>query len=349
MKSRSFARAAQQVSAVDRVAESAAEERQLRLTKPAGSLGDLELIGNRLASISGRCPPQIPRQAVVCLFAADHGVVASGVTPWPQSVTAAMVENIALGGAGINAIADTVGAEILLVDIGVVGDLSSLDAVHHAKVSDGTKNLAVEAAMSASDATAALDVGVGVADAAIDGGADLVVTGEMGIGNTTASAALIAALAPASPREVTGRGSGIDDDHYVRKADIVAAAVDRCRGFSPEQVLAEVGGLEIAALAGLIVGAASRRVPVLVDGVICCAALLVAERLVPGVVDYCFAGHRAVEPGAHVVHEELSLRPVLDLNLRLGEGSGACLAVPVVQCAAAALGEMATFDEAGIG
>lgn len=344
-----FARACDELENLDAAAMAAAASRQLELTKPPGSLGRLEAIAEQLCGIAAVCPAPVPGSPAVGVFAGDHGVVASGVTPWPQEVTAQMVSNFAAGGAGINAIARTVGASVHVIDVGVATSLDHVESVLARRVRAGTADLSVGPAMTVSEAQAALDVGASVAAGLVAEGVDLLITGEMGIGNTTATACLVAALSGADPRAVTGRGTGIDDDHLARKQQIVADAVARTEGSSPLDVLAQVGGLEIAALAGFIVGGAASRVPVIIDGVICNAALLVAEHLAPGVASFCIAGHRSVEPAASVVLAELGLDPVLDLELRLGEGTGGCLAVPVVRAAAATLAEMATFGEAGVG
>lgn len=334
------------VVGIDADAMAAARARHAQLTKPAGSLGRLEDVGILVAGITGRCPPPIATQPVVAVFAGDHGVVASGVTPWPQDITAAMVTNFARGGAAINAIARQVGADVQVIDVGVARELGAIDGVLSRKVRFGTDDLMVGPAMTTADARAALDVGASVAMMLVEQGHDLLVTGEMGIGNTTPSAALIASLTNTAPEVVTGRGTGIDDAMLAHKTKVVANALTRVEGYlDPMSVLAEVGGLEIAALSGFIVGGAAARVPVLVDGVIACAALLVAEALVPGARARCIAGHRSTEPGAAVAMASLGLEPLLDLQLRLGEGTGACLAVPIVQSAARVLNEMATFDE----
>lgn len=341
-----FAEAAAAVGALDMDAIAAAQARQAQLTKPAGSLGRLEELGAVLAGITGRCPPPIPTRPVVAVFAGDHGVVASGVTPWPQDITAAMVANFAAGGAAINALARQVGASVQVVDVGVARDLGEMEGVLHHKVRPGTDDLVSGPAMTTADVRAALDVGARVATTLVARGHDLLVTGEMGIGNTTASAALIAAFTRTPAEEVTGRGTGIDDAMLAHKAKVVANAVGRVQSYlDPVSVLSQVGGLEIAALAGFIVGGAAAQIPVVVDGVIACAALLAAEALVPGIRDHCIAGHRSSEPGATVALTHVGLDPLLDLNLRLGEGTGACLAVPILQAAARVLNEMATFDE----
>jgi nicotinate-nucleotide--dimethylbenzimidazole phosphoribosyltransferase len=341
-----FSEAARDVVAADRDAAAAAANRQAQLTKPAGSLGRLEALGTRLSAITGRCPPPIPNRPVVAVFAADHGVAASGVTPWPQDITTAMVVNFARGGAAINVLARQVGADVAVVDVGVASDVRHLDGVQHHKIRPGTDDLTIGPAMSTDDALAALDTGARIAQSLIASGHDLLVTGEMGIGNTTPSAALISVLAATSPHAATGRGTGIDDDMLAHKVKVIANAAARAEHYvDPISVLAEVGGLEIGALAGYIVAGAAQRVPVVIDGVIACAALLLADALVPGVADLCIAGHRSTEPGASVALAYAGLEPLLDLDLRLGEGTGACLAIPLVQAAARILHEMATFDE----
>jgi nicotinate-nucleotide--dimethylbenzimidazole phosphoribosyltransferase len=260
-----------------------------------------------------------------------------------------MVKNFVAGGAAINAIARQVGAAVEIVDVGVATDLTELDTVRHHKVRPGTDDLTTGPAMTTEDVRAALGVGATVASDLVARGHDLLVTGEMGIGNTTPSAALIAALAHADPARVTGRGTGIDDAMLAHKRAIVTDAVARAARYAdPVSVVAELGGLEIAALAGFVVGGVAAHVPVIVDGVIACAALLVADALVPGVGAGCIAGHRSSEPGATVALAHLGLEPLLDLDLRLGEGTGACLAVPVVQAAARVLNDMASFDDLGI-
>jgi nicotinate-nucleotide--dimethylbenzimidazole phosphoribosyltransferase len=344
-----FEECAARVAPLDERAMAAAAARHDQLTKPPGSLGRLEALGIQLAGIAGTSPPPRPEPAAVAVFAADHGVVASGVTPWPQDVTAQMVANFERGGAAINAIAGQVGAVVRVVDVGVAADLSHLGAISHAKVRAGTADLACEPAMTEHDVTAALDVGASIATALVDEGYRLLVTGDMGIGNTTASAAVIAACTGRAAPDVTGRGTGIDDAMLAHKRDVVAGALARLGGERDGRtILAEVGGLEIAALAGFVVGGAAAGVPVVVDGVIALAGTCAARQLVPGVVARAVAGHRSTEPGATVALEHLGLVPLLDLELRLGEGTGACLAVPIVQSAARVLRDMATFGEAEV-
>jgi nicotinate-nucleotide--dimethylbenzimidazole phosphoribosyltransferase len=334
------------IAPLDEEAIAAALARHGRLAKPAGSLGRLESLGVQLAGISGSCPPPIPTDVTVAVFAGDHGVVASGVTPWPQEVTTAMVGAFAAGSAAVNALARQVGADVVVVDVGVANDVPSHPAVLDRKVRRGTDDLALGAAMSVEDAEAAIAVGAEVAGDAIAGGATCLVTGDMGIGNTTPSAALIAAFTGRPADELTGRGTGIDDDMLRRKTKIVTDAVRRADGLSPLDTLAEIGGLEIAAIAGYIATGAAARRPVIVDGVIALAGAVVADALTGGAVrPYLIGGHRSVEPAASAALNHLGLDPLLDLGLRLGEGTGAVLAVPLVQAAARILTEMATLDE----
>jgi nicotinate-nucleotide--dimethylbenzimidazole phosphoribosyltransferase len=362
----SFRRAAGGLAPLDALAAGEAAALHDRLAKPRRALGVLETVGIHLAAMARTCPPPVPEPAVVAVFAGDHGVLDEAVTPWPQEVTAQMVAAFCAGGAAINVLARHAGAEVTVVDVGVASDLDPAPGLVLRKVRPGTANLARGPAMTADEAAQALDVGAAVAADAVAAGARCLVTGDMGIGNTTASAALIAAFTGRPPAEVTGRGTGIDDATWRRKVAAVERGLARTRasaaavgpagpvglagpvGDDPLAVLASLGGLEIAALAGFVVGGAAARVPVVVDGVIALAAVLAAEALAPGCVDYCLAGHRSTEPGATVALDHLGLVPLLDLGLRLGEGTGACLAVPVVQAAAKILREMATLDGAGV-
>lgn len=345
----SFADARTALVPVDAAAASAARERHNQLTKPPGSLGRLEDLGVQLAAISGLVPPPVPRRVTIGVFAADHGVVAEGVTAWPQEVTAQMVANFATGGAAINVLGRQFGADIVVVDVGVATEIPATSGVLDRKVRRGTRNLAQTAAMTGDETRAALDVGAAIAAEATAGGAQLLVTGEMGIGNTTAATALVVALTGADPGAVTGPGAGADAASVSRKVDAIARGVTRIApDADPLTVLAEVGGLEIAALVGFITAGAAARVPVVLDGVIAVAAALVAARATPDVTGYLVAGHRSSEPAATAGLTALGLQPLLDLGLRLGEGSGAALAVPLVHAAAHILDEMATFDSAGV-
>jgi len=351
-----FEAAAASVGPLDVVAVAEATARQGQLTKPAGALGQLEAIGIQLAGIAGECPPPLPVPAAVGVFAGDHGVLAEGVTPWPQEVTGQMVANFVAGGAAINVLARQAGASVTVVDVGVATDLALLGldgapGLRRRRIRAGTGNLAVEPAMTEDEARQALDVGAETAADLVAAGARCLVTGEMGIGNTTPAAAIIAVLTATPPASVTGRGTGIDDDTLARKVAVIERALAQhgdALDRGPLSVVAAVGGLEIAALAGFIVGGAAARVPIVIDGVIADAALLVAVALVPEALAYCIAGHRSVEPGATTALAYLGLDPLLDLGMRLGEGSGACLALPVIEASARILGEMATFDSAGV-
>jgi len=363
-----WSEAESRVRPVDGGAAIAADERQAVLTKPAGALGRLEALGSQLAAIARTVPPPAPQDAAVVVFAGDHGVLVEGVSPWPAEVTAQMVANFLAGGAAINVIAGVVGARVVVVDVGVATPIPGMGPASDgapegpvgqflsANVRPGTGNLAVEAAMTADETSRAIDVGLSVALRLVAEGVDCLVTGDMGIGNTTPSAALIAALLDRPVDEVTGRGTGISDLAWASKVGVIERALARARlnlgaGLSqakPEAVLAELGGLEIAAIAGLVLGAAIAEIPVILDGVIALAGALAAVAIAPESKGYLVAGHRSTEPGASVAMAHLGLDPLLDLGLRLGEGTGACLALPLVRTAASVLGEMATFDDAGV-
>jgi len=337
------------VRALDGRAEQEARERQAQLTKPPGALGVLEDVSVQLAGFRSNCPPPAMTRPVVAVFAGDHGVHAQGVTPWPQEVTAAMVANIRAGGAAVSVLARQAGADVYVVDMGVAADLEPGQGLLDHKVRAGTSDLATGPAMSRDEAVQAVLAGAAVAEQLVDQGYDCLLTGDMGIANTTPSAALVAALTGATPARVTGRGTGVDDPTLARKIEVVGAALrDRPVGDDALETLASVGGFEHAGLVGLLLGAAARRVPVVLDGVIAGSAALVAAALAPDVVGYCFAGHRSVEPGHAVALAHLDLRPLVDLDLRLGEGTGAVLSFPLVEAAGALLREMATFDSAGV-
>jgi nicotinate-nucleotide--dimethylbenzimidazole phosphoribosyltransferase len=338
------------VRPADAAALAAARERQDRLTKPRGALGVLEDVGVQLAGLAGECPPPAPAPAAVAVFAADHGVHAQGVSPWPQEVTAQMVGNFLAGGAAVNALAGVTGARVVVVDVGVATPLDPHPSLLQRRVRPGTADLSTGPAMTRVEAVQALEVGVAVAQDLVADGARCLLTGDMGIANTTASAALVAAFTGRPAAEVTGRGTGVDDATLARKAEVVATALalHRPDPADPVGVVAALGGLEHAAIAGFVLGAAAARVPVVLDGVIAASAALVAHALAPDVLAACVAGHRSVEPGASAALAHLGLRPLVDLDLRLGEGTGAVLALPLVQGAAAVLREMATFDAAGV-
>ena len=338
------------IGPLDPAAVAAARARQDSLTKPRASLGALEDVSVQLAGLAGRCPPPLPEPATVAVFAGDHGVHAQGVTAWPQEVTAQMVANFAAGGAVINALAAQSGADVVVVDVGVASDLESVPGLVVRKVGRGTHDMTREPAMTRAEARAAIDVGIGVARDLVAGGMRCLLTGDMGIANTTPAAALIAVFTGAAPADVTGRGTGIDDATLTRKVGVVARALARHHPdpADPLGVLAAVGGFEHAALAGYVLGAAAARVPIVLDGVIACAAALAARALAPDTTAAMIAGHRSVEPGASVALAALGLTPLVDLRMRLGEGSGAMLALPIVQGAARVLRDVATFDAAGV-
>jgi nicotinate-nucleotide--dimethylbenzimidazole phosphoribosyltransferase len=338
------------VQPLDRHAMQLAAERQAILTKPRGALGALEDVSIRLAGIAGCSPAPVPSRPVVGVFAADHGVHAQGVTPWPQEVTGQMVANFLADGAAVNCFAAQLRARVVVIDVGVAADLPDVQGLLRRPVARGTADMTAAAAMTREQAEAALAVGIQVASELVARGHDTLVTGDMGIANTTASAALVAAFTGADPAQVTGRGTGIDDAMLARKIEVVrrALALHQPDPGDPIGVLSAVGGLEHAALAGFIIGGAVAAVPVLLDGVIAGSAALAAQALAPAAIDRCIAGHRSPEPGHAVALGRLGLRPLVDLDLRLGEGTGALLALPLVQCAARALADMATFDAAGV-
>lgn len=336
----------------DQAAREQAIARQAMLTKPTGALGRLEDVSVWLAGVQGRCPPLPPTRIRVVIFAGDHGVAAAGVSAYPSEVTAQMVANFVAGGAAVNVLARGVGASVRVVDMAVSTDLPGLvlpTEVTKWKVRRGSGRLDVEDALTRPEAVQAVNAGKAIADEEIDGGADLLIPGDMGIGNTTPAAVLIGVLTGRGADVVTGRGTGIDDDGLTRKRAVVAAGIERARSIdNPIGLMAAVGGADIAAMAGFLAQAAVRRTPVLLDGLISGAAALLAARLAPGAAAWWAAGHRSVEPAHGLALETLGLSPLIDLGLRLGEGSGALVAVPIVTAAADILGGMATFGEANV-
>jgi nicotinate-nucleotide--dimethylbenzimidazole phosphoribosyltransferase len=319
------------------------------LTKPPRSLGLLEEIAQRLAVLQGTEKPSVARKAIV-LMAGDHGVTAQGISPYPSEVTAQMVANFAMGGAAINQLAKHAGADVVVVDVGVAGPLPVTDGIVQARVADGTADMTQGPAMSRAQALAALRVGIEQVATLAARGLDLVGTGDMGIGNTTASAALTSVLTGVDPSDVVGPGTGLDADGVRHKAEVVRRAIEVNRPDANDALdtLAKVGGLEIAGLAGVVIGAASLGIPVVSDGYISGAATLVALRLAPAVRPWIFASHRSAEPGHRVVLEALGVRPVLELDMRLGEGTGAALAMELMDAACAVMSGMATFEQAGV-
>ena len=327
-----------------------AEERQSVLTKPRGSLGVLEDLGTRLCGMYAECPPPMPEPVTIVVFAGDHGVHAQGVSPWPQEVTAQMVGNFLAGGAVINAFGRQVGAEVVVIDMGVACEVPPAAGLIVSKIAAGTADMTQGPAMTPAQAQAAIEVGIEVARDRVARGSRLLVTGDMGIANTTASAALISVFTGLAPAEVTGRGTGIDNPMLEHKVSVIetAIAINRVNPNHPLAALAGVGGFEHAGVVGYLLAAAALRTPVILDGVIACSAALVARAIAPCAADYWVAGHRSVEPGASAALAHLGLAPLVDLGMRLGEGSGAALAVPLVQAAARILREVATFDSAGV-
>ncbi|WP_432104380.1 nicotinate-nucleotide--dimethylbenzimidazole phosphoribosyltransferase [Streptomyces sp. bgisy091] len=325
-------------------------ERQKRMTKPAGALGMLEIISAQLSGLSRLCPPPVPEPAAVAIFAGDHGVHAQGVTAWPQEVTGQMVANFLGGGAVCNAFAAQVGAEVCVVDVGVAAELPATPGLLPRKVRPGTADFTTGPALTREEVLAAIEVGIETARDLVAAGNKGLLTGEMGIANTTASAALICVYTGMDPAEVTGRGTGINDEMHARKVDVVRRALELHQPDpnDPIGVLAAVGGLEHAAMAGFLLGGASLRTPVILDGVSAGAAALVARAIAPEALAACIAGHRSAEPGHVAALNKLGLRPLVDLDLRLGEGTGALLALPIVQSAARAMHDVATFDSAGV-
>ncbi|RPJ42903.1 MAG: nicotinate-nucleotide--dimethylbenzimidazole phosphoribosyltransferase [Deltaproteobacteria bacterium] len=328
---------------------SQAQERLDRLTKPVGSLGQLEEIAKRYAAIVEKVKPVLGKK-IIYTFAADHGVVAEGVSAYPKEVTHQMVYNFLHQGAGINVLARHAGAEVVVVDIGVDHDFEPAAGLVIRKIAHGTRNLAQGPALTLAEALRAIAVGLEMADRARAEGATLVGTGDMGIGNTTASSAILSCLAGLPVEEVTHRGTGIDDPGLRRKIRTIEQAirVNAPDPRDPLDVLAKVGGLEIAGIAGLIIGCAFHRIPVVVDGFISAAGAMIAADLNPAIREYLFASHQSVEIGHRFMWEYLGQKPIVNLSLRLGEGTGAALAMSIIEAAVKILTEMATFTEAGV-
>jgi nicotinate-nucleotide--dimethylbenzimidazole phosphoribosyltransferase len=337
-----------QIGSLDQEAMAAAQAHQNNLTKPAGSLGVLEDIAIKLAGIMKTPQPAITEKAVV-VMAADHGVAEEGVSAWPSEVTAQMLQNFVQGGAAINVLARYIGAKVVVVDVGVKGQLELLGVRHH-KVRPGTANITLGPAMTKEEAVAAITVGLDQAKSAIENGANLLATGDMGIGNTTPSSAILAAFSGLPVTKIIGRGTGINDGSLQKKAAVVekALAINNPDPRDALDVLSKVGGLEIAAIAGVILGGAYCRVPVLIDGFISSAGALIASRLAPKTRNFILASHLSEEQGHAQMLELLDLKPLLKMRMRLGEGTGAVLAMPVVEAACKIQTEMATFLAAGV-
>jgi nicotinate-nucleotide--dimethylbenzimidazole phosphoribosyltransferase len=337
------------IPAPDTHAADAARARQDTLTKPPQSLGRLEELSIQLAAATGQARPSVKRKAVI-VMAADHGVTSEGVSAYPAAVTPQMVLNFLNGGAAINVLARQAGARVVVVDIGVAHQFESHPGLLLRKVALGTQNMAQGPALTRAEAEMAISEGLDVVQGEIANGLDLLATGDMGIGNTTASAAITAVITGQPVAQVTGRGTGVDDKGLAQKIAIIekAIALNQPDPNDALDVVSKVGGLEIAGLAGVIIGAAAHRVPIVIDGFISGAAALIAVGLAPEVRPYLIAGHQSVEAGHQAILQHLGLKPLLDLNLRLGEGTGAVLAFHLVEAAASILNEMATFSEAGV-
>lgn len=337
-----------EIKPADRQMMAQAQARLDNLTKPRGSLGKLEVLAGRICAIQQSIRPDIGRK-VILTFAADHGVAAEGVSSVPQEVTRQMVYNFLRGGAGVNVLARHVGAEVWVIDVGVAADIRA-EGLRSRKVKLGTDNLAQGPAMRISDALQAIGVGVETAREAIAQGARILGTGEMGIANTTASAALFAALLGVEVEEITGRGTGIDDATLRRKIEVIKQGlrVNRQHLNGPLATLAALGGLEIAAICGMVLECARSGVPVVVDGFISSAGALVALQLADQAADYCFFSHMSAEQGHRLFFEKLGIEPILDLDMRLGEGTGAALAMGIIEAGVKIINEMATFAEAGV-
>ena len=344
-----LAKTIESIKPLDEKAMAAARARQEQLTKPTGSLGRLEELSIRIAGIQGKDKPQIKDKAMITM-AGDHGVVDEKVGNWPREVTAQMVENFLHGGAGINVLARQVGARIVFVDMGVASDLKPDKQLIVKKIDYGTKNMCLGPAMTGEQAIKAIEAGIEVVNGEAKKGLDIVGTGDMGIGNTTASSAIFAALSGKTAAEVTGRGTGLSDEQLAHKIDVIkrAMAVNKPNRTQPLQVLAKVGGFEIGGLAGVMLGAAAKRIPVVIDGFISGAAALIAVGLAPQIKDYLIAAHVSAEAGHAAMLLYLGLKPLLSLEMRLGEGTGAALGIFLAEAAVRTLNEMATFAEASV-
>ncbi|MDO8637023.1 MAG: nicotinate-nucleotide--dimethylbenzimidazole phosphoribosyltransferase [Dehalococcoidia bacterium] len=334
---------------LDKKAMQAARARQDQLTKPPGSLGRLEELSVQIAGIRGEVLPSMKNKAVITM-AGDHGVVASGVSAYPQEVTPQMVYNFLRGGAGINVLARQTGARVVIVDMGVAAPLESHPQLISRKVAPGTNNLATGPAMTREQAIQSIQTGIEIVEAELAKGLDIVGTGDMGIGNTTPSSAICSAITGQPVAKITGRGTGINDQQHAHKIKVIeqGLAVNQPDSKDALDVLTKVGGFEIGGLAGVILGAAHYRIPVVIDGFISGAAALIACGLSSWARDYIIASHMSVEPGHKAMLKHLKLKPLLDLNLRLGEGTGATLGIFMAECAVRVLAEMATFAEAGV-
>jgi len=346
---KNLARVIKMIGPLDKGAMEKARFRQDNLTKPRGSMGRLEELSVRLAGIQGRAVPQIEHKAVI-VMAGDHGVASEGIGNWPQEITAQMVRNFLGGGAGINVLARQVGARLVVVDMGVASELEPVPQLLLRKVGFGTGNITKGPAMSLEQAIRAVETGVEIITGEMARGLDIVGTGDMGIANTTSSSAICAVMTGKPVAEVTGRGTGLSDEQLARKVEVIRRAleVNQPDRASPLEVLAKVGGFEIGGLVGVMLGAAASHIPVVIDGFISGAAALIAAALAPGLVDFIIPAHVSTEAGHPILLEYLGLKPLLDLGMRLGEGTGSALGIFLAETAARVLAEMATFGEAGV-
>jgi nicotinate-nucleotide--dimethylbenzimidazole phosphoribosyltransferase len=326
-----------------------AQQRLDQLTKPAASLGRLEELARRLAEIAGHCPREL-RHPVIFTLVGDHGVVEEGVSAYPQVVTTQMVENFLRGGAAVNVLARHAGARVIVADLGVAGPLTAHPDLHDKKVAPGTRNIARGPAMTRAQAETAVEAGIALVEAERARGLDLIGTGEMGIGNTTAASAMVAALTGASAEAVTGYGTGVDDAGRRRKVAVIERALTLNRPDPADalDVLSKLGGFEIAGLVGVVLAGAAYRIPVVIDGFIAGAAALTAVKWKPAARYAILAAHRSAEPGHRHVLEALRLDPYLDLGMRLGEGTGAALCISLARAAVKIMNEMTTFKSAGV-
>lgn len=323
------------------------------LTKPLGSLGRLEEIAAQYVALREEKTPRIAGKAVY-VFAADHGITEEGISAYPKDVTPQMVYNFLRGGAAINVLARQANADVVVVDVGVDADFSGAPGLVNRKVRKGTRNFARDAAMTAEEMNAAIKAGIALAEEASQQGRTLIALGEMGIGNTSSASAIAAALTGVSAAQVTGRGTGLDAARCQRKAEVIDRALamhfpDRASGSpDPLEILRRVGGLEIAAITGMVLGAAARRLAVVIDGFICTAGAAIACALAPDAREALFAGHLSQEPGHRILLERMNLQPLLQLDMRLGEGTGAALAFHLIEASVLIYNEMATFESAGV-
>jgi nicotinate-nucleotide--dimethylbenzimidazole phosphoribosyltransferase len=337
------------IQPLDKRSMTAAQQRQDNLTKPRGSLGRLEELSIQLVGITSNIIPKLKHKAIITM-ASDHGVVDEGVTLYPQEVTRQMVYNFLQDGAAINVLARHIGARVIVVDMGVIGGFEPLPGLVCKMIDFGTKNMAEGPAMTRQQAIDAIDAGIEIISLEKNVGLDIIATGDMGLGNTTASSAIFSAISGYTPNKTTGRGTGIDDEQMAHKVKIIekALAINKPDSKDPIDILAKVGGFEIGGLAGVILAGAAHRIPVVIDGFVSGAAALIATSLCPKASDYLIAAHVSAEAGHSLMLEFLGLKPLLNLNMRLGEGTGAALGISLADASVKLLAEMATFNEAGV-